>query len=237
MAAKRTIGTTITKGGTNIGVLTKISAPEKSADAREVTTIDVVDGYKKFIPGLKDGGEVSVEGYYDTADTGQMALDTAFEAGSEDVYVLTVPAAIGATITFSGIITKYTPGEVNLEDPLSFAVTIKVTGKPVIAITASGGLTALALTGTGGTLVPTFSASLRTYVFSGVSATSVTITPTAASHTIKLYIDGVYSQDIVSGAASGAIALTINVSKLLTLVVNEAGKSPITYNITVIKTS
>jgi len=70
-----------------------------------------------------------------------------------------------------------------------------------------------------------------------VSASSITITPTAASHTIKLFADGVYVQDIVSGAASAAIALTLNTGKLLTLIAYEAGKGPIVYNIMAMKTS
>jgi hypothetical protein len=95
----------------------------------------------------------------------------------------------------------------------------------------------LSLTGTGGTLAPTFLAGKLTYSFSGVSATSVTVTPTAANHTIKLYVDGVYSQDIVSGAASASIPVTINVFKVLTLVAQETGKASQTTTINVLKTS
>lgn len=237
MTAKRTIGTTITKAGTNIGGLTSIGTPEKSADTIETTTLDVTNGYKTFIQGIKDGGEITVKGFFDTSDVGQMALDTAFEAGTVDEYVITFPTAIGATFTFSGVITKFTAGEATIEDPASFELTVKISGKPVIATVASGGLTALALTGAGGALSPAFGAALRSYTYIGVTAASVTITPTAASHTIKLYIDGVYSQDISSGAASAAIALTIAVSKLLTLVVNESGKTPISYNVVVNKVS
>jgi len=109
--------------------------------------------------------------------------------------------------------------------------------KAGIPVSASGGLTALSLTGTGGTLAPTFLAGKLVYSFSGVSATSVTVTPTAASHTIKLDVDGVYSQDIVSGAASAAISLTINVMKVLTLVAQETGKASQTTTINVLKTS
>lgn len=237
MGAKRTIGTTLTKGGTNIGGLTSISTPEKSADTIDTTTLDAANGYKTYIQGIKDGGEITVKGFFDTSDAGQMALDTAFEAGTLDEYIITFPSTIGATFTLSGIITKYTAGEATIEDPASFELTIKISGKPVIATVASGGLTALALTGAGGALSPAFGAALRSYTYIGVTAASVTITPTAASHTIKLYIDGVYSQDISSGAASAAIALTIAVSKLLTLVVNEAGKTPISYNVIVNKVS
>lgn len=236
--ARRALGTTISINGVLVGGLTNIKPPERSADTMETTTLDSTGGYRDFIQGFKDGGEVELTGFYDTSYTGLSNLDTAYENGTEDTYVITFPASIGATFTFTGVITKIaSPGEANIDDPLGFSATIKVKGKPILATTPSGGLTALALTGTGGSLVPSFSAGLRSYIFSGVSASSVTVTPTAANHTIKLFIDGVYSQDITSGQASAAIALTLNISKKLTLVCYEQGKTPISYDIVVIKTA
>jgi predicted secreted protein len=235
--AKRSSGTTITKGGTLIGSLTSIKPPKKTKDSIDITTLDIADGYKKFMAGWKEGGEAEITGFYNASDAGQGALDTAFEDETEDTYIIAFPAAIGLTVTFTAIVTEAGPDEANLEDPLAFSAKLKVTGKPTFATVASGGLSNLVLTGAGGTISPAFSAALRSYTYGGVSASSVTVTPTAASHTIKLYIDGVYSQDIVSGAASAAIALTINVSKKLTLICYEAGKAPIVYDIIVVKTA
>ncbi|TGE31329.1 phage tail tube protein [Desulfosporosinus sp. Sb-LF] len=133
--ANRTIGTTLKQGSVLIGSLTKIKPPEKSADSHDVTTLDVTDGYKRFIPGMKDGGEVTVSGFFDPDDAGQLAMETAVDAGTTDSYVITFPATFGATFTFSAFITKFTVGEVNLDDPLSFELTLKVSGKPVLAIT------------------------------------------------------------------------------------------------------
>ncbi len=238
MPAKRTIGTTITKGGVNIGSLTKISSPEKSVDSVEVTTLDVADGYKRFIPGMKDGGEVTVSGYFDSADAGQSALDTAFEAGSEDTYVITFPATIGATFSFSAIITKYNAGEANLEDPLSFELTLKVVGKPTLAVTASGGLTALVLSGTTGALSPAFNNAKYAYSWVFTTDASITVTPTAANHTIKMYVDDVYVGEVNSGSASAAITgFLAATSKKITLIVFEAGKSPKTYTIVAARTT
>ena len=235
--AKRAMGTTIGINGVLVGGLTNIKSPEKSADTIEVTTLDSASGYRDYIQGFKEGGEVEITGFYDTSYTGQSNVDTAYESGTTDTYIITFPPSLGGTFTFTGIVTKLAgPGEANVDDPLGFSATIKVLGKPVLAFIASGGLTALALTGTGGAISPAFSAALRAYTFGGVSAASITITPTAASHTIKLFADGVYVQDIVSGAPSAAIALTLNTGKLLTLIVYEVGKAPIVYNIMAVKT-
>lgn len=105
-----------------------------------------------------------------------------------------------------------------------------------IPVEASGGLTGLALVGEGGTLSPGFGAAVRYYTFDGVTAASVTVTPTAADHTIKLYVDGVYAQDIESGEASDAIVLAVG-SKKLTIVAQEANKSSQTTEIIVVKTT
>lgn len=105
-----------------------------------------------------------------------------------------------------------------------------------IPVSASGGLTGLSLTGAGGTLSPAFDAGVRYYTFDGVTAASVTVTPTAADHTIKLYVDGVYVQDIESGKASEAITMAAG-SKKLTLVAQEANKSSQTTEIIVVKTA
>jgi hypothetical protein len=105
-----------------------------------------------------------------------------------------------------------------------------------VPTTESTGLSGLTMAGTGGTLSPTFGASVRYYTFGGVTATGVTVTPTAADHTIKLYIDGVYSQDIVSGEASASIPMAVGTKKL-TITAQELGKTVQTTEIIVEKVS
>lgn len=105
-----------------------------------------------------------------------------------------------------------------------------------VPTSVSTGLSGLELAGTGGTLSPSFGADVRYYTFGGVTAAGVTVTPTAANHTIKLYIDGVYSQDIVSGEASASIPMAIGTKKL-TITAQELGKTVQTTEIIVEKIS
>jgi predicted secreted protein len=217
--------------------LTSIGAPSKTADTLDTTTLDSDGGYRTFIGGFKDGGEVPISGYFEPGDTGQLALDAAFESGNATPFQIVFPADIGASWNFNGVITAFQGGNAELEELVAFEATIKVSGKPTLVMTASTGLSALSLTGTGGTLSPTFSGSAYSYTFSGVSATSVTVTATAASHTLKLYIDGAYSQDLTTGVASSSIPLTLNVGKKLTIVAQEEGKSQVVYEVIAVKTS
>lgn len=108
-------------------------------------------------------------------------------------------------------------------------------GKAGLPVSASGGLTALALTGTGGTLSPAFSTTNRNYAFTGLTGTSFTVTATAANHTIQLYVDGVLLQTLTSGTASTAVPMATTGTKNLKIVAFEDGKQSQTTEIIVIK--
>jgi hypothetical protein len=142
---------------------------------------------------------------------------------------------MGASWSFNGVVTGFSTGA-ELEDMVSFEVTIKVSGKPTLGFDESSGLSALALSGTGGALTPTFANGTYLYAFSGVTATAVTITATAAGQIIKLFVDGEYAQDLTSGSASASIPMSIG-SKKLTVLANETGKTQKMYEVVVVKVS
>jgi hypothetical protein len=119
--------TTYKVGDTLVGGLTAINGIELTKEAVETTTLD--KDYRTYRGGLKDGGEVTLEGYYAPGDVGQIALKTAFENDDDQDHVITFPT--GAKWTFKGVVTSILPGgNANLDDNLAFAATIKVSGKP-----------------------------------------------------------------------------------------------------------
>lgn len=233
---KRSVGTIIKIGLNAIAGLTSIGGIAKTADTLDTTTLDSDGGYRTFTGGFKDGGEVSISGYFVPGDSGQLSMDAAYESGDVTDFQIIFPSALGASWVFDGVVTAFSTSA-DLEELVSFEATIKVSGKPDLVTVASAGLSALALTGTGGTLSPTFANGNHSYSFGGVSATSVTVTATATSHELKLYIDGTYSATLTTAVASAAIPLTINVGKKLTIIATDEGKSPVTYEIVVVKTS
>lgn len=236
--AKHGKGTTLKLGVNTIAELTNIGGIKITGESIDVTTLSSTDEYREFIGGFKDGGEVTLSGFFYPGDTnGQFAMKTALDDSTLDAYTITFPTSMGATWAFNGNVTAWGSPGADTGGAILFEATIKISGKPVLGLTESGGLTALVLTGVGGTLSPTFANSTYYYTFSGVSATSVTVTATAASHTIKMYLDGVYSADLTSGSASSAISLTLNVGKKITLVAYESGKTPLTYEIIAVKTT
>lgn len=232
--SEKALGTKILINANVIAGLTSINGVALTKDTKDVTTLEDTDGYRRFKGGLKDGGEVSISGFFEAGDEdGQQAFYTAFDSDDPIPFSIVMPQ--GAAWTFSGIVTGFSTGA-ELEDEISFEGTIKVSGKPDLAVIPSAGLSNLALNGAGGSLSPAFDAGIRYYTFDDVTADSVTVTATGAGQKIKLFVDGVYVQDLASGSASVAIPLTVG-SKKITIMANEAGKAPKIYDVIVIKTS
>ncbi len=132
----RGAGTTLEKGKTTpikIANLTSIDGIEVTAESIDVTTLDSADGFKEFIPGSLDGGEVSIEGFLDpTTGQGQVELQTAINAGTIDDYAIKFPADLNAKWSFKAFVTAFKAGGATTDDGLPFSATLKVTGKPTL---------------------------------------------------------------------------------------------------------
>lgn len=138
----RSLGTVLKIGSTpsaiKVGGLTEIGGIELSADTLDTTTLDSDGGYREFIGGFKDAGEVSLSGYLDIAEAnGQKKMYDAFESGAVEDFAIEFPEAVKAKWTFKGVVTGFKTGA-SLEDLISFESTIKVSGKPTLALTTVG---------------------------------------------------------------------------------------------------
>lgn len=135
LGTKFNIGKGPTPAPVPVGNLTSIGGLELSADSIDVTTLDSEGGYREFIGGFKDGGEVALEGLFDsTTGKGQKELYDLYESGASQDFQIAFPAETKTTWDFKGVVTGFSTS-VSLEDPLSFSATIKVSGKPTLTIT------------------------------------------------------------------------------------------------------
>lgn len=126
--AYRSVGTKFKMGTTEVGGLTSIGGIEKSSETLDTTTLATDGGYRTFIGGFKDGGEVALGGYYE-GDEGQSALDEAFEDGEVRDFEIVFPASLGKKWAFQGVVTNVGTS-VDLDGLIEFSATIKVSGKP-----------------------------------------------------------------------------------------------------------
>jgi predicted secreted protein len=116
-----------------IGELTNIGGPSLAADTIETTTHQSADGFRTYIGGLKDGGEVPVEGKAKFSDAGQAALLASFNSGAVESMEMVFPD--GSKWAFSAIVTGYEPSA-PFDGDITFTATLKVSGKP--AFTPAG---------------------------------------------------------------------------------------------------
>lgn len=234
--AQRAVGTKIQINTNYIAELTSIGGLKLSADTIDITSLDSTGGYRQFIGGFKDGGEIALKGWFNPGDLGQNAVYTAFINGTTDSYTILFPSALGASWVFSGVITAFETSA-DLQDAVTFDATIKVSGQPTLATTASANLTALAATGTAGSLSPAFAAGTYSYSYS-FTGTSLTVTPTLSGATFNIFVDGVLVQSgLASGTASSTITFSAVGTKMIDIIYNETGKAQKMYSIVANRTA
>jgi len=221
-------GTTFTWDSEVVAALKSIGGIEISVETVDVTTHDSVDAYKEYIAGLLDAGEVAIAGFFDYADAnGQVAMVADCAARAVKSAVVTFPVSTGTSWSFNGLITAIKIGDAPTDDGIPFSATIKVSGKPTLAVAAATGLTNLAVTGA--TLIPAFGTAVKDYVATAIAVTeTITVTPTAAG------VITVNGNVVATGQASGNIALGgVGTITVVTIVVTETNKAPKTYTISV----
>ncbi|AYD87664.1 tail protein [Caulobacter phage W2] len=115
-----------------VGELGDLAEPERSKDAVEATHMASPSGYREFISGLRDGGEIAVPFSTLAADDGQLALDLAFDYDGAVYWALQIPTNPVMQWSGKGILTGKS-GDVPMEDKMAGQATLKITGKPTLA--------------------------------------------------------------------------------------------------------
>jgi len=135
MSAEKSIGTTLvkTKSGseatdTTIADLTSIGRIGIESDEIDVTTLDSLDGYKEYIAGFKDAGEVSLSGII-KSETATVAMIALADSQAEEEWTITSPD--GSTWEFDGFVKMFEEGEATVDGVRNFNGSIRITGKPV----------------------------------------------------------------------------------------------------------
>jgi len=129
------LGTKLFKGTTPIAELTNISGPRLSVDQLEITTHDSEGGYREYVPTLRVGGEVSIEGNFFPVDEGQFALYEAFNDGTSDTYTIQLPKNLGSW-TFDANVSAFEMGA-PVEGKLTFSATLRITGPSELTVGVS----------------------------------------------------------------------------------------------------
>jgi predicted secreted protein len=122
---------------TNLAELIDLTTPSMTKDQVEATHTDSPDGFREFIPGLKDGGEFSATCNYAPGNATQGnasggALNDFINETSSRNWRITFPGSPATTWTFKATIIGYeiaTP----MDDRITITISFKVAGAPTIA--------------------------------------------------------------------------------------------------------
>ena len=131
MSATRAQGTTLKYTPAEgemltVGKLTSVGEIAPEAEEVDVTTLDSAGGYREYIQGFRDSGEVEISGFHDAGDAGQKAMRTAFASGETGAFEVAFPD--GTSVKFNGFVKGHTIGSAEVDGAVGFGAVIRISG-------------------------------------------------------------------------------------------------------------
>jgi len=130
--AKAAVGTKFYIGTWAVAQLKSIGGLDLTADTIDVTCLDSTGGWREFIAGFKNGGEVPMSGFF-TGTAGQDALYDIFISGAVTSCSIVFPTTISANWKFDGVAVKIATGA-EVEGAVTFDAAVKVSGQPTLTV-------------------------------------------------------------------------------------------------------
>lgn len=130
MPKVRALGTTITFNAKAISGLTSIGEISPSSDEIDVTALDSA-GYKEFLQGFKDSGELPLNGFLIKGDPGQVELRTGFGSGTPSAVLVTFPDS--TAVSFTAYVKSFTMGAAETNGAVGFGATLRITGAVTVS--------------------------------------------------------------------------------------------------------
>jgi hypothetical protein len=114
-----------------------IGGPTMKRDTPDVTHMLSPEGFHEFIPGLKDGGEVTVEGNLVVEDATQnvsTGLLGEFFSDERTNFIIEFPGTGSPPVqwSFDAVMSGF-DSNMPVDDKMTFTATLKVSGKPTLA--------------------------------------------------------------------------------------------------------
>ena len=123
------VGTIFKRNNVAVAEVNSITGPNATRNQIDVTSLDSTGGYKEYIGGFRDGGEVSLNMNFTKASYGQMQND--FEDDALQSYSVVLPDTSATTLTFDAFVQNL-GFAIPTDDKVTADVTLKVSGPVVL---------------------------------------------------------------------------------------------------------
>lgn len=143
MSKMRALGTSITYAPAYnsldantevIGSLTSVGEISPDSEELDATCLDSSGGYREFLQGFKDSGELTLAGYLDSGKPGQAQMVTLYGSGALGYFWVTFPDQ--ATVAFYAYVKSFTVGAADVDGIVGFGATLRVSGLVQVISTA-----------------------------------------------------------------------------------------------------
>ena len=167
-----------------IGSLTSVGEISPDSEELDATCLDSSGGYREFLQGFKDSGELTLTGYLDPDKPGQAQMVNLYGSGALGYFWVTFPDQ--ATVAFNAYVKSFTVGSAEVDGIVGFGTTLRVSGLVQVISTAYENdddvLDATAYTATGNPTYQWYSCDDEDYTnpFEIVGATNETYDATDA---------------------------------------------------------
>jgi len=109
-----------------IGSLTSVGEISPDSEELDATCLDSSGGYREFLQGFKDSGELTLSGYLDPDKPGQAQMVTLYGSGELGYFWVTFPDQ--ATVAFHVYVKSFTVGAAYVDGIVGFGTTLRVAG-------------------------------------------------------------------------------------------------------------
>jgi len=113
-----------------IAEINSITGPGMTRETIDVTSLDSTGGYREFITGFRDGGEVTLEMNFTIDGYNDMKDD--FEDDDTHNYQIVLPDTGATTLEFAALVTGL-PLSITPDDKVTISVTLKITGEVTLS--------------------------------------------------------------------------------------------------------
>lgn len=124
--ATRAQGTVFRFNDTVVGKLSSVGEIAPASEAVDVTTLDSTGGYREFLQGYRDSGEVEISGFHEKGDAGQTALRAAFDSGEAGSAQVEFPD--GTLVSFRAFVKSCSLGAAEVDGAVGFGAVLRITG-------------------------------------------------------------------------------------------------------------